>query len=254
MKKIFTLLSLFLTLQAYCQSGSNNSEYSKFYLSLNAGWDFTLGKSNTVLSEDFTLPLTKNGFTPGLDAAWFFSKNYGVGVKYRYYAASRKDISWEYTEETFEYPVYEWINMSQKEKVHAFGPAFFARWSFGSPKWVFSANAGLMYLHDKLSKIEKAVHYHIDIPSDVLYDLNKYPQNSYIGYVDHFGNTIGFAFSAGIRYQIIPLIGVGINANGLFGSLSEMKYENRITGKQETANLSRKMNRIGIFAAIDFSF
>jgi hypothetical protein len=93
---IFTL-SLLLAFSVYSQSGIK--EYRKFHLSVNAGFDFVQGTSNTTFSDDFTLPLTKKGFTPGIDAAYFFTKNYGVGVKYRFYKASRESSSTsEYTE------------------------------------------------------------------------------------------------------------------------------------------------------------
>lgn len=250
-----TVICILLTLHVYSQSGNNNSEYRKFYLSLNAGWDFPLGKSNTIMSDDFTLPLTKSGFTPGLDAAWFFSKNYGIGIKYRYYNAKQKEESYsEYTEQTFEYPVFEYKKTSLKERSHVFGPAFFARWSLGSPKWTLSSNVGIMYLYNKLYKMEREVTYIVSSSTPIFIDPSQYPESIKMGCGDLTGNHIGFAFSAGIRYQIIPLIGAGININGLWGSLSEMKFENTLTGKQETTDVSRKMNRIGISAAIDFNF
>lgn len=90
--------------------------------------------------------------------------------------------------------------------------------------------------------------------SDLINIPDDFPNNEAISWNDLKGNTIGFTVSAGIRYQIIPLLGVGISGNGIFGSLSKMKSYNHSTGKDEKGSISRKINRLGISAAIDFSF
>ncbi len=236
-------LSLLLAFPVYSQSVIK--EYRKFHLSVDAGWDFVQGTSNTILSNDFTLPLTKKGFTPGIDAAYFFTKDYGIGVKYRFYKASRESSSYsEYTEQTFEDPVYEYNNNSFKETTHLVGPAFFARWSLGSTKWIVSTNAGVVYLHDKISKIQRKEYYGFINKEGLISYPPDFPESKRLGYSDLSGNTIGFTLSAGIRYQIFPFLGAGVSANGLFASISKM----------EQANVSRKINRIGVSATIDFSF
>ncbi|GHV15784.1 hypothetical protein FACS1894179_09120 [Bacteroidia bacterium] len=236
-------LSLLLVFPVYSQSGIK--EYRKFHLSINAGWDFVQGTSNTTFSDDFTLPLTKKGFTPGIDAAYFFTKNYGIGVKYRFYKASRESSSiFEYTEQKFEKPVYQYNNNSFEETNHMVGPAFFARWSLGDSRWLVSTNAGVVYVHNQISKIQRKEYYNfIDIDGFISYPPD-FPQDKRMGYSDLSGNTIGLTLSAGIRYQIFPFLGAGISANGLFASISKM----------EQADVSRKINRIGVSAAIDFSF
>ena len=92
-RTLVTVLSILCTLSIYSQSLNGSSEYRKIYLSINAGWDFVQGTSNTTFSDNFTLPLTKSGFTPGIDAAYFFTKNYGVGIKYRFYKKSWESTS-----------------------------------------------------------------------------------------------------------------------------------------------------------------
>ncbi len=239
---IFTL-SMILALSAYSQS--ELKEYRKFHLSVAAGWDFVQGTSNTTFSDNFTLPLTKRGFTPAIDAAYFFTKNYGIGVKYRFYKASRESSSYsEYTAQTFEDPVYEYNNNSFKETTHLVGPAFFARWSLGDSKWIVSTNVGALYVHNKISEIQRKEYYGFINKEGLISYPPDFPQSKRMGYGDLSGNTIGLTLSAGIRYQIFPFLGAGISANGLFASMSKM----------EQADISRKINRIGVSAAIDFSF
>ena len=252
---LLILLSIFFILPIYSQSRKSSSEYRKLYLSLSGGLNYTLGTSNTVLSEDLTLPFTKRIFVPGFDGAWFFTKNYGIGVKYRFGTNSNKKNSYsEYTEQTYEYPVYEYVKVNFNETSHFVGPAFFARWQIGESRWMFLTNAGVGYLHNKLFKIKQGVGYIIHFPDDILIDSSQYPQNKYIGYSDLTGTSVGFSLSAGIHYRIIPLIGIGIDANGLFASVSRMKYKNNLSGKYETAEISRKINRLGLSVAIDFNF
>jgi len=260
---LLTILSVFFILPIHSQSVENSTEYRKFYLSLNAGLIFPSGTSNTVLSEDFTLPFAKRLFVPGLDGAWFFTKNYGIGIKYR---LSKKKITeescFEYTEQTYDQPLYEDTKISFKETSHFAGPAFFARWSLGESRWMIVANAGIGYFHDKLSNIDLKDDY--QLPPGVFlhstdgYDYddqgNRYPQSKHMGVDDLTGTSIGFSLSAGIHYRITPLIGAGLNANGFFASISRMKYQDDLTGKYETTEISRNITQAGLSASIDFSF
>ncbi len=244
-RTLVTVLSILCTLSIYSQSLNGSSEYRKIYLSINAGWDFVQGTSNTTFSDNFTLPLTKSGFTPGIDAAYFFTKNYGVGIKYRFYKKSWESTSiTEYTEPGYDGIVYNIQGCSFKDETHMVGPAFFARWSLGDSRWRVSTNAGVVYVHNKISEIlsATAIRY---VPNEPVFGPTD-PNNStaLIDYGDLSGGTIGFALSAGIRYQILPFLGAGISANGLFASISKM----------EPVDVSRKINRIGVSAAIDISF
>lgn len=139
---IFCMLFIFST---YGQSGKNGQDYPKFYLSVNAGMNFNIGSSGTELSDEVTVPPSKKGFSPGFDGAWFFSKNYGVGIKYAFYTSDYDKESYhEYTERSYDYTVYEYRSMIFGEKSHMFGPAFYARWFLGESKWSILANAGVV--------------------------------------------------------------------------------------------------------------
>lgn len=246
----FCMLFIF---SVYGQSEKNDPEYRKFYLSVNAGLDFALGSSSTALTKDLTLPATKRGFSPGFDGAWFFSENYGVGIKYGFYTADYKKESYlEYTERTYDYPVYEYKSLSFKEETHLLGPAIYARWSLGGSKWMILANAGVVALHNKLSGIEKETQYVISDSPDWV-DPGQFPQER-IGAADHKGTTMGITLSAAIHYQLLPFAGISIQTNSLYASLSKMSYSNVMNGRHETGDLSRKIGRIGLSAAIDFCF
>ena len=261
---MLTVLSIFFILPTYSQLKKNNSDYTRFYLSLNGGLNFPLGTSNTVLSEDLTLPFKKILFVPGFDGAWFFTKNYGVGIKYRFSEGRCKEESYsEYKEQTYDEPIYEGVGISFDETNHFIGPAFFAKWSLGESRWMILTNIGVGYLHDKLSKIKHIAIYTLPtnriltiLPGGGYQDSqgNLYPEGFYKEYADLTGTSIGFSVSAGIHYRITSLIGIGINANGLFSSISQMKYQNVFNGKYESIEISRKINRTGLSAAIDFSF
>jgi hypothetical protein len=81
-------LSLLLCFSAFSQS----DEYKKIILTVRAGMDFPIGTSNTPgVDPDFTLPLRK-GFGGSFDGAYFFTKNYGVGLKYHLFSSKAKDV------------------------------------------------------------------------------------------------------------------------------------------------------------------
>ncbi|MDR1714894.1 MAG: hypothetical protein LBS20_03535 [Prevotella sp.] len=248
-------LIILFVFPVYSQSGKTTAVLPKFYLSVNAGLDFSLGTSNTAISHNLSLPPTNYGFEPGIDGAWFFSENYGAGIKFRFYMASYKKSSYsEYTEQTYEYPVIEYKLLSFYERTHAIGPAFFARWPLGSSKWVVSANAGAMYLYNKLCYINQYTGYIID--AQIFTGTGQYPEDHHESLNNLTGNTFGLSLSAGIRYRITPLISAGVSANGLFSSLSlsEIKRYSLIDNRYETTDISRKINRIGLSAALDFNF
>ncbi len=245
---------LFFTSLTYSQSKKDSPVYRKFYLSPSVGWSYALGNSNTVLFEDFTLPYIKTGFTPGLDAAWFFTKNYGIGMTYRFYTASTHEIFYsEYTKKVYEYTFYESEEYLFDEKTHIFGPVVYARWPLGKSKFMFSGNTGAVFLHNKLSKLYGSTCI-LSPEKNLVRTIDDPPLFRSWTCADHTGTTIGFTLSAGIRYQITSLIGMGMYANGLFASLSQMEYYNEQDGKYESLNISRKINRVGFSVAVDFSF
>jgi hypothetical protein len=248
--------------RAYSQSIASSSDQKKpqqFYFSVDAGLYRPLVTSNPVfkmadLSSDFTLPFASSSFGAGCNGAYFFTKNYGIGIKYYFYTAkdSREAFA-EYVdpEDVYEYPIYESIHLSFKEQTHFFGPAVFGRWFLGGYRWSLSAHAGVIYLYDKLSKIKQVYRYIFDT-NDLI--SSPFPLDSDYRFSDHTGGTIGFTLSAGIRYRITSVIGVGVYANGLFASLSQMKYYSPTYQEYVTADISRKVNRIGLSAGLDFTF
>ena len=139
--------------QAHSQAVSSDQKYlrhqqhRKFYFSADAGLYRSLGASNTVfkmggLSSDFTLPAL-NGFSAGCSGAYFFTKNYGIGVKYNFYTAKyRSETTGEYVdiEDLYDFRVYEGIAISFKEQTHFFGPAVFAQWFLGGYRWSIASH------------------------------------------------------------------------------------------------------------------
>ena len=242
MKKQILLAALgaLLIFPAYGQSGKVDSEYRKFYFSLNGGLLPSFGTSNTTVFEFFTLPFSKNILVPGFDGAYFFTKNYGVGIKYRFNRGHNDNTA------MFEYMGQIYTETKFNETLHYAGPAFFAKWQLGESRWTILTNLGVGYIHDKLFKMLQAVGY-ID-------EMTQYVYSTLAGSTDLMGTSIGFSASAGIHYRILPFIGVGIDANGLFSSISRMKYKNIFNGKYETSDISRKISRAGLSASIDFSF
>jgi hypothetical protein len=264
MKSKQLLLSVFfcaaIFTAAHSQTVKNDLNYRKFRISVNAGMDYALGASGTVLPfpdwRDFTIPSSK-GFGAELDGAYFLTKNYGVGLKYRFFLANGKHSSLsEYAdlEDEYDYPVSELTTTSFREQTHVFGPAVYARWFLGQSKWNVSANSGVVYLYNKLSNINGKVEYAGYYPNGATFGPPRQPNSSSFGMGDRTGATVGLTLSAGIRYQLSPLIGIGISAEGLFASLSRMKYLNLFSEGYETVDIARKINRTGVSAGIDFNF
>ncbi|MDR2815906.1 MAG: hypothetical protein LBB62_04295 [Proteiniphilum sp.] len=207
---------------------------------------------------NLVLPATKRGFSPGFDAAWFFSKNYGVGIKYGFYTSDyKKESSLDLIDE-MSY-TYESTILAFNEKTHLFGPAVYTRWPLGNSKWMILANAGVVVLHNNLLGINRKIITikagrngiipgGLDLIDDTIYE------QYYETVSDQKGVTVGFTLSAAIRYEIAPFAGISVQTNGLYASLSEMRYYNIINEQYENRDLSRKISRIGLSAAIDFCF
>jgi opacity protein-like surface antigen len=248
---------------AHSQAVKRDSDYPKFRIFIDGGLDYSLGASGTVLQPhpglSIALPSASKGIGAGFDGAYFLTKNYGIGLKYRFFTANTNQISpwseYEDVEDEYEYPIVEQSTSSFKEQTHVLGPAVYARWFLGQSKWNVSANAGVVYLYNKLSSISKKTNYHVFLP-DGSYSFGKYsPNNLWVFGYDHIGATVGFTLSAGIRYQLTPAVGIGVSANGLFASLSQMKWLGEdLEEEYITTDVSRKISRIGISAGIDFSF
>lgn len=239
---------------AYSQLNKSEQQYQKFYLSLNAGMSFNLWSTSTELSDELIVPPTKKGFSPGFDGAWFFSKNYGVGIKYAFYTSNYKKESYlAYTEHPYDYHVYEFNSLGFKEESHMFGPAFYARWSLGDSKWMVLSNAGVVMLHNKLSGIEKEITYIIDYSdTNELIDRSQLPEDRKMGGA-YKGVAAGFTLSGAIHYQLLPFAGISVQTSGIYAPFSRMIDPNLKNGPHGE-DFSRKIGRVGLSAAVDFSF
>ncbi|MDR1723081.1 MAG: hypothetical protein LBR84_03975 [Tannerella sp.] len=234
-------LFLSIALSAYGRSDSDD-DYSRFFLSINAGFNTQLGTSSSKTADGYTVPYSKTGINPSLDAAYFFSKHFGIGLSYCFFNAQEdQTIVSEYAEQAFEYPVYVQKESSFDEYAHYIGPALFARSFFGD-NWIFSANLGAGMLHNKISNGIRKETYHAPSLADRLITPGDLPQDIEQRYA--FANTvIGLHFSAGVHYRISRIFGLGLRANGLFSNYN-------LTPN----NSKRYVNRLGLSAAFDFSF
>lgn len=245
---------------AHCQTVRKDLNYRKFRIFVDAGLDYSKGKSGTLLplsyAGNWDLPSSSKGNGAGFDGAYFLTKQYGVGLKYRYFKADNEQFilsEYEDVENKYDYPILQLKTDLFREQTHIFGPAVYARWFLGQSKWNVSTNAGVVFLYNKLSKVKKNIVYHQELDPNRIYSQEELLFSLYYVLRDHTGTTVGFTLSAGIRYQLTSAIGIGVSANGLFASLSKMKLLNYFE-EYETADISRKVNRIGFSAGIDFNF
>ena len=256
MKTKLILFAAFYTvfiLAAHCQLESQSKKYQKFRLSKNVGIDLGLGNSNTVLSShlvgDFILPDASLGFGTGFDGAYFFTKNYGVGIKYHFYIADELNKTFQ-PDETYEV-IYHGLVF--KEKTHFIGPNVYARWFLFNTKWEASVNMGVMFLHNKLSELTSTIKtpYPTEVAMErpLCQDCPRKGDSEYLFFDDFNGTTLGFTASTGICYRIIPALGVGLRADGFFASLSQMKNNDFWVN-----DIDRRISRIGVSAEVSVNF
>ncbi|KAA6301709.1 MAG: hypothetical protein EZS26_002174 [Candidatus Ordinivivax streblomastigis] len=250
-KQLFLLLWLIVSCSAYSQ----RTEYRKVYLSISGGLDFPIGQSDTKLFDsDFILPFAKNGWGGSFEGAYFFTPNYGVGVKYHLYLADYKkkslsQILWDVNENIKHVPIDKFTTIRFDEMTHYVGPALFGRWIFGKTRWSALANVGVGCVYNKLSKIKQKIDYGpLKIDYGILW-FGQFPYPERRGFAISPGTTFGATCSAGINYQIIPAIGIHVSVNGMFASISKINTDESIT-----PDFSRKLNRIGLAAGLNCSF
>ena len=274
--KTILLTAFFAILTIAAQSQPENSKkYQKFRLSTNLGADFAFGNSNTrfftpFFYDGFTLPQASKGFGLGFDGAYFFTKNYGVGIKYHFYTASEDGKAYTYD------AIYEWTSQkfSFSEKTHFVGPAVYARWFLFNTKWEVSSNIGVVFLHNKLSNINsEGRRPYPEIEGWIITADDWWMYNENVKASGFRGSTIGFTVSAGISYRIIPVLGLGLRADGFFasvpldvvhtyssvvipGNLPDEWIQAIETAAQKQMDnpVRRRINRIGISAEINFNF
>jgi hypothetical protein len=225
------------------------SQYTKFHLSVHAGINFPIGISDTEgCDSEFILPFVRS-FGTTTDGAYFFTKNYGIGVKYHlFFAKVRSD--WEAIQ-----PNDKYVKYSFNETTHFIGPAFYARWVLGNTKWEIPANISIGYVSNKLSKYSEDIGYIFDTDHPWLSDLSDPNNQIYSSYSreDMKSNSAGIVLSTGICYRISSEVSIGVYTNSM---LSNAKKQNciDILGKPITIDLSRKINKIGISAGLNYNF
>ena len=238
-------------LVVHCQSEDHSQEYRKFRLSVNAGIDYGLGSTNTILSTsligDFTLPYASKGLGTGFEGAYFFTKNCGIGIKYHFYTADEKN--------GIVMPDNIYHELTFKEKTHFIGPTIHAKCFLFDTKWEASVNIGVMLLHNNLSEITSLfIHHSPSNYQDLSAGEPTFSKRS--GFNDFNGTAVGFTASTSISYRITPILGVGLRADGFFASLSNMETESidYIDGISRFNDISRRIDRIGVSAEVSVNF
>jgi len=241
LKFFFVFLWLIAEFSVLGQTG----EYKKIHLSFRAGIDFPLGTSDTPgVDEDFMIPFSK-GFGGAFDGAYFFAKNYGIGLKYHLFSTKNKD---------------EWIEIRPNDKVvgytfnertHFIGPAFYGRWTLGETRWEIPASIGIGYVSNKLSNyLEKIRYWH---PTGILIEIEPDRMDKDYGREDMTSNSVGIVFSAGIRFRISSLIAIGAYADGMFSNAKKQNTTD-LLGESITIDFPRKINRVGFSVGLEFNF
>ncbi len=243
MHRIFlSILPLLVSSFLYAQEHN----YKKINLSFHAGVDYPVGTSNTQgIDPDYRLPFVHK-WSGTFDGAYFFTKNYGVGLKYHYFSGDGEDIEFISPNRVQGY--------GMKETTHFVGPAMYGRWTLGNTRWVIPVNVSLGYVRNTLSDLVE-VHGTINFPDPDEFDfgpvedeINVYGSNNLKS------NSIGVMFSAGICFRLLPWLGIGVYGNGMFASADKQHSTDLFFGKSITVDNPRRMNRIGFSAGLDFCF
>lgn len=220
-------------------TGQIAMKYKRVYLSVSAGKDYPVGTSSGagfIFNEEnnrYPVPFT-SGFGASFSGAYFFSRNYGAGMKYYFYSAGFDD------KETFDHD-NEFAQYSFDEMTHFVGAAIYGRWTPGRSKWEITADIAAGYVQNKLSNMWARIY-------NWMYESGRRQGVPKVYSIENItGNTAGIMFSAGIRYRITSVIGIGVFGHGMFASLSRQVSKNG-------NNTSRTLNRIGISTGLNFNF
>jgi hypothetical protein len=251
MKKYVITIAIFIaTFSAFGQ----DVQYKKLFLSLGGGIDFPLGTSSSRLSDDFVIPSTK-GYQFNFDTGWYLTPNYGIGVKYRFHKSKQKTESFSIMQDVLyngQYQIGEYQKTIIAEEIHFIGPAVYGHWLLSKSRWMLQSSMSIGYVSDILYDLYKEHFYRVisGESSSVLYDSSELPPSTATGYEIPTKGTIGFMASAGIHYQIVSAIGIGINVEGLFAG-----YSTKSIGLNPfLQDYSRKIIRTGITATIEIGF
>lgn len=226
---IATIFLLTCFNSVFAQSRKNDNELPRFRIAFQGGWSYRLAKVLDVESElKEYLKGLKSGFHLGVDGAFFFTENYGAGLKYAYFNAKNEMDNVTVTTPDGESKTG---TMQDKTNIHYFAPEFWSRFPFAENKLVLLAGASIGYL--------------------------RYIDNATL--VDPLtitGGTVGVGFDIGLDYMITPRFGVGANLGLIGGSLSSLKYDD---GTSETTvnledNQRENLTRLDISAGVRWCF
>jgi Outer membrane protein beta-barrel domain len=205
-------------------------DYPKFRLSFQGGWSYRVAKvadvGDAALKE--YIKGLKSGFHLGVDGAFFFTENYGAGLKYAYFNAKNEIGNVTVTTSTGESKTGL---MRDKVNIHYFAPEFWSRYFFADDKLVLLAGASIGYL--------------------------RYNDNAVL--VDPLtisGGTVGLGFDIGLDYMITPHFGIGANLGLIGGSIGSLKY-NDGTGEREVNlddNQRENLTRLDVSAGVRWCF
>jgi hypothetical protein len=244
-----TSFIVFLWLVACFSVFGQTADYQKFSLSVHVGKDFPLGKSNTPGQEPGYVFPVSSGFGATFDGAYFFTKNYGIGVKYHLFSTKVRD--------QFEWiiPDDKYVEFTFNETTHFIGPAFFGKWTLGNTKWEIPVSIGIGFVSNKLSKHMEFIRYitYIDPNNPVIIEPDPDRMDAKYHLNDMSSHSAGIAWSAGVCYRIFPALGISVHADGLFSNTKKQKTTDWLD-EPITIDLPRKMNRIGISTGLSYHF
>jgi opacity protein-like surface antigen len=240
-----------------CITGfSQNSDYQKLVFSISGGMNFPWGKNGSQI--DFTRPYSKEdpfkgspilfpaqkGFTGNIEAAYYFSRHWGLGITYLYDDSNVNSEESNWVPSSLNNPEnrMEATQLEFDENHHFIAPAFFGRWKLDhAGKWALYSSLAVGYLYCKLSDIEGIRAYRYSYPTDhaINLELGTATETYGLGYPDIDNFSVGFNISAGIAYHINDNVGILLKASELYSHVPRM---------------SRNINRLGITAGVSFSF
>lgn len=230
MKQICIAALFLLTCFTSVQAQHKNDDLPRFRIAFQGGWSYRLAKVADVGDADLKeyIKGLKSGFHLGVDGAFFFTENYGAGLKYAYFNAKNEIGNVTVTTNTGEVKTGL---MQDKINVHYFAPEFYSRFPFADNKLVLLAGASIGYL--------------------------RYVDNATL--VDPLtisGGTVGLGLDIGLDYMITPHFGIGANLGLIGGSISSLKYKDA-TGEREVNlddNQRENLTRLDVSAGVRWCF
>lgn len=230
MKPICIAAFFLLTCFSSVSAQTRKSDLPRFRISFQGGWSYRLAKVADVepVLREYIKGL-KSGFHLGVDGSYFFTENYGAGLKYAYFNAKNEKDNVTIT---------DWNGgetrtglMKDNVHIHYIAPAFYTRFPLADNKLVFLAGASIGYLR----YVDNAV-----LISDVKIT----------------GGTLGVGFDVGMDYMITPRFGVGANLGLIGGSLSKLNYSDGASEMEVKLEDGQRENltRLDVSAGVRWCF